>query len=286
MSPIETLRGFVNTWECDENDHLNVQFYIRFFEDAAGHFQVMAGVPEADRREPAVRHVRYHAELRVNAGVRVESFGVGDRQAVHMLYETTDGRLSATCLETYDDPPAGLSRALRRHGAELPEAAMPRSVDDSPVDAGAQGARPPGGYLTLGTRVRAQQCRPDGSVFDSAVIGINSDAAAHFWESTGIDRKWLEDHNFGRVAVEMKLTRTGPLRYGDLVHVISRPIAIARSTITFENRFVRSETGDVAAIMLVTGLTMNLETRRAAPLPEDKRARTEALIASQSANPS
>ena len=41
MSAIETLKSYVNTWECDENDHLNVQFYFRFFEDAAGHFQLL-----------------------------------------------------------------------------------------------------------------------------------------------------------------------------------------------------------------------------------------------------
>jgi acyl-CoA thioester hydrolase len=279
MSSIETLKSYVNTWECDENDHLNVQFYFRFFEDAAGHFQVLAGVPAADRREPLVRHVRYHAELRFNAGVRVESFGVGDRQIVHLLYETTNGRLSATSLETYEDPPESFSAALRRHSADLPEAAMPRSVDAAPVYPVAGGGPAPG-YPTLGGRIRANQCRPDGSVFDSAIIGFNSDAAAHFWTPTGIDREWLEERNFGRVAVEMKLTRTGPLAFGDLVHVVSRPIAVARSTLTFENLFIKSDTGEAAAIAQVTALMMNLETRRAAPLPEEKRAQTEALIQS------
>ncbi len=283
MSPIETLKGFVNTWECDENNHLNVQFYFRFFEDAAGHFQRLAGVPRADRREPSMRHVRYHAELRMNAGVRVESFGAGDRQAVHLLYETTNGKLSATCLETFENPPASLSDALGRHTLPLPDLAAPRSVGGDPAMPGPNGATPPGAALILAGRIRANQCRPDGSVFDSAIIGLNSDSAAHFWEPTGIDRAWLDERNFGRVAVEMKLTRTGALAYGDLYNVVGRPIAIARSTVTFENRFVNSETGEVAAIVQVTGLTMNLETRRAAPLPDDLRAQTDALIASRAA---
>ena len=25
---VETHRGFVNTWDCDENAHMNVQFYF------------------------------------------------------------------------------------------------------------------------------------------------------------------------------------------------------------------------------------------------------------------
>lgn len=287
MTAIETLRGYVNTWECDENQHLNVQFYNRFFEDAGGHFQNLTGVPAEQRCEPILRHVRYHAELRVNAGLRVETMGVGDsgRQVAHLLYETTKGRLSATCLETFDDPPPGLSEALRRNGGDLPEAAAPRSVDPAPVDPGPDGASPAGSIVSLGARVRAHYCRPDGTIFDSGIISMNSDAAAHFWEPTGINRGWLEERNFGSVAVEMKLTRTGPLLFGDLVHVVSRPIAVARSTITFENRFIQSETGDVAAIVQVTGLTMNLETRRAVPLPDDIRARCEDLIAGKSPGP-
>ncbi len=284
MTAIETLKGYVNTWECDENQHLNVQFYNRFFEDAGGHFQTLTGVPADQRREPRLRHVRYHAELRVNAGLRVETMGVGDsgQQVVHLLYETTQGRLSATCLETFDDPSPGLSEALRRHSGDLPEAAAPRSVDSAPVDPGPEGAAPAASIVSLGTRIRAHYCRPDGTIFDSGIISMNSDAASHFWEPTGVSRAWLEERNFGSVAVEMKLTRTGPLSFGDLVHVVSRPIAVARSTISFENRFIQSETGKVGAIVQVTGLTMNLETRRAVPLPDDIRARTEALIAGES----
>jgi len=281
MTAIETLKHYVNTWECDENDHLNVQFYNRFFEDAGAHFQNLTQVPVADRREPKIRHVRYHAELRANAGTRVDSLGVGDRQLVHLLYDTNGGKLSATCVETYDDPPAGLVAALKRHGGAMPEDAAPRSVDPAPVEPGPDGATPPGGTMTLAARVRAHYCRPDGEIFDSGIIGLNSDAAAHFWEPTGINRAWLESRGFGSVAVEMKLTRTGSLRFGDLVHVVSRPVAVARSTLTFENRFIRSDTGEVGAIVQVTGLTMNLETRRAVPLSDDIRARTEAIIAGE-----
>jgi acyl-CoA thioester hydrolase len=281
MAPLRTLRGFVNTWECDENDHLNVQFYFRFFEDACGHFQVMAGVAAAQQREPTLRHVRYHAELRVNDAVEVHTIGGGDtgQQVVHLLSETSSGRLSATCLETYADPPEALAAALRNHGGEVPETALPRSVDPAPVLPGPEGARPRGGRMVLGARIRAGQCRPDGSVFDSAIIGLNSDSAAHFWDAVGIDRAYLKKRRLGRVAVEMKLTRCGPLAFGDLVHVVTRPIGVARSTVTFENRFVQSASGEVAAIVQVTGLTMNLDTRRAEPLSADLKARIEADIA-------
>ena len=43
----ETQRAFVNTWECDENDHLNVQFYWKRFGDAAQVLQLKSKVPPA-----------------------------------------------------------------------------------------------------------------------------------------------------------------------------------------------------------------------------------------------
>ena len=44
MAWLVTQRGFVNTWECDENEHLNVQFYFARFADAAAHFLVGRGL--------------------------------------------------------------------------------------------------------------------------------------------------------------------------------------------------------------------------------------------------
>lgn len=278
MTRLQTLKSYVNTWNCDENDHLNVQFYFQFFEDAGDHFQALAGVPRAERRRPDLRHVRYHSELRVNEAVHIETHGVGDRQAVHLLYETISGRLSATCLETYADPPAALAGALAQYAGDLPETASPRSLDLAAAKAG-DGASPPGSVLALRTRVRAQHCDADGRAFDSAFVGFNSDAAAHFWDVVGFNRPWLDARTLGRVAVEMKFSPTGRAAFGDLLHVVSRPFAVARSTITFENRFVLTDTGEVAAIIHVTALTMNLTTRRAEPLPEDMRANIAARIA-------
>jgi len=43
MSWITTQRSFVNVWECDENEHLNMQHYFSRFSDAATHFFVSKG---------------------------------------------------------------------------------------------------------------------------------------------------------------------------------------------------------------------------------------------------
>lgn len=281
MAPVESLRGYVNTWDCDENDHLNVQFYFRFFEDASAHFQSLCGVPAGARRRPTVRHVRYHRELRANDSIRIESLfatdaGLGRPGVVHMMYATGSGTLAATCLEDCDGFGEALRAALVRHEAAMPDSALPRSLAPGPAVLDKDAAA---GQVTLRSRVRAGDCGPDGVIEDWPFVGRNSDAAAHFWDLVGIDRRWLDRHGRGRVAVEMKLTRLGDLRHGDLMHVTSRPLAVARSTVSFENRFAASDTGKVAAVIQLTALTMNLTTRRAEPLPDETRAMIEARIA-------
>src|SRR5690606_16110861 len=63
MPAFETLFSSVNRWECDENDHLNVQFYFTRFEEADRQFRLLSGLSDALVGSRRVRHVRYHCEL-------------------------------------------------------------------------------------------------------------------------------------------------------------------------------------------------------------------------------
>jgi acyl-CoA thioester hydrolase len=63
MAAIETLFSFVNCWECDENDHLNVQFYLARFEEADRQFRLLSGLSDALAGARRARHLRYHEEL-------------------------------------------------------------------------------------------------------------------------------------------------------------------------------------------------------------------------------
>ena len=68
-----TLNSFVNRWECDENDHLNVQFYFSRFEEADRQFRLLCGLSETLVGARRVRHVRYHKELRTGDLITVHS---------------------------------------------------------------------------------------------------------------------------------------------------------------------------------------------------------------------
>lgn len=45
-----TFSTAVNTWQCDENDHLNVQFYTQFGHEASTHLLAQLGLGPRARK--------------------------------------------------------------------------------------------------------------------------------------------------------------------------------------------------------------------------------------------
>ena len=65
---VETYRGVVYPWHCDSMGHMNIQFYMQFFDVASLHFLAMldrSGGVTADLGWADVRHVvEYKREAR------------------------------------------------------------------------------------------------------------------------------------------------------------------------------------------------------------------------------
>jgi acyl-CoA thioester hydrolase len=274
MTTIETLRGFVNAWDCDENDHLNVKFYFHFFEDAAAHFLALAGIAPPDRPTPLTRHVRFHSELRSGQLVRAESHAAqaatgGGWHLVHRLSEPATGRLAATALDTYESrPPAGLSAAI-------PEEAGPRSLAAEPADIAALDARRP--TVTHRGRLDAWETGPGGHPYHRALVARISDAAAHFWERFGASEPWLAEHGYGRAALEMKLTRGAPCKAG-LVELRSGPLAAGGKTVSFFHLVRATDGGATIAAAEVTALLFDRARRKAVDLPDVVREKIAAEL--------
>ena len=138
---IPTFSTAVNTWQCDENDHLNVQFYTEFGHEASAHLLAYLGLgPRAQRAAGlnlgvAHDHVRYLREFRFIDPVAVFSAPVelGERELVayHEIRNASDGAIAATvCRQIICDKPWPASFRNRAEAARmaLPEAARPRSV--------------------------------------------------------------------------------------------------------------------------------------------------------------
>ena len=69
MKESVTYRGVAYPWQCDFNDHLNVQFYVGKFDEATWHFFSIMGLTKVllDEEEKmmvaAEQHIQYIREV-------------------------------------------------------------------------------------------------------------------------------------------------------------------------------------------------------------------------------
>ncbi len=270
MPAIETARSFVNTWDCDENNHLNVQAYVGAFAVAAAQFRAAAGISADALGIRRLRHVRYHRELVVGDYIDVAShavIGAADTAAiVHVMTERSTGELAATAIDRYAPAP-GFALDARFVG-EMPEAALPRGLDAAPVavTAGTDHLLAHGGAVTHRGLILPAECDAAGALFDRHYVARFSDSAGHAWDHAGITRQWLDAHHCGRVAVEMKISFHHPPIAGDLVHIVSTVTGYSRTTFLLRHTLFDSRTDRVFAVADIVHLVMHLDTRRAVPL--------------------
>ncbi|PHP65465.1 hypothetical protein CSC94_19100 [Zhengella mangrovi] len=262
---IETHRSFVNTWECDENVHLNVQFYLKRFDEAARFFALAHGRDHAGPL-PAVRHVRYHSELAGAQSAVIRSGVVGDGPlvgwTVHRMEENSTGRLCATAV----DAPAGFgSAALASEDEAAP--ALPRSVDPTPRPGRSEADMLDGGGLVVHRCIVApSECDAKGRLMQQFHIARFTDGAPHLWDHAGISTRWLIDNGLGRVAVEMQIRHHNPAMAGDALKLVSRAETGGGKTIRLHHELIRATDGLPIASGEVIGLVMDLTTRKSVRL--------------------
>ncbi len=228
-----TYATAVNTWQCDENDHLNVQFYTEFGHEASAHLMTSLGL---GRRALAAAglsaraisdHLRYLREFRVIDPVAVRSAPVeiGERHIVvyHEVRNSGDDALAATvCRHILSDKPwpASFRAAAEAALIELPVAAKPRGITGValPDLAFADAARV--GLIEVGRgTVKPFECDENGEMLPRHQTGRYSDGAPIVWNRMGFDRAAMQERQEGSVVVEMMQYYRRPLAPGDPVNL-------------------------------------------------------------------
>lgn len=262
---VETLRSFVNTWECDENDHLNVQFYVERFDLAARFFGAQTGAP-LDAPLPHTRHVRFHAELRAAAVTRTRSAvitdGAFEGYVVHMMDDMERGILSATAIDAPSQP----------HGHGIGEREVEKALPRGLEIAAARPMSGPsvlaaGGLISFRAIVNPAQCDAAGNMLERHCVGIYTDAAPHVWNHAGIGTDWLRERGYGRVAVEMKITHHAPARVGDGLLLYSMARVPGGKTLRLRHEMVRLQDGEPLVTAEIVAVVLDHATRRTVELP-------------------
>jgi len=116
---IPTFATAVNTWQCDENDHLNVQYYTEFGHEASAH--LLAGLGFGRRAQRAAGHIlrttedhiRYLREFRVPEPVEVRSVPVEVGEHELVVYHEVPAKNLRLHLSSLEKNDSDISRGSR-----------------------------------------------------------------------------------------------------------------------------------------------------------------------------
>ena len=279
----------MNTWQCDENDHLNVQFYTEFGHEASAHLLAELGLgPRAQRAAgldgPCRRdHIRYLREFREVDPVEVLSapIEVGERHllAYHEIRNPADGTVAVD-----DAPPHRLrpavartrsARAPRRRSWRCRTTRRPRSVGKLALPDLALGEaatlRPD--RQSAARVVTPAECDERGEFLPHHQFGRYSDGAPLLWNHLGFDRAAMQERQEGSVVVEMLNHYRRPLRAGDLLVVMSGLAAFTDKVLTFTHFLFEAETGTLAACAEAIGMKLDQKIRKTMTFTSEDQAR-------------
>ncbi len=262
-----SYRGSVNQWECDENDHLNVRFYMeKHWQTLCGWLQIAKkqAVPEISAHL-VHQHLRFLQESRLAApisGYAGVVSAAGDHVDVltELRHSFTDDVL-CTCVHQLQ----GLSLPVTD---ELPEYAAARGVPAQDlayatlsVDEAAQY-----GFQPIGMGVaQAAECRQGGELLVHNYMGRISDSMPHLWGELGEQE--------GGAVLEYRLRFHQPLRRNEPFVLMSGIAEVGVKVQRFAHLLYAAESGVLCVSAQAAGVRMDLQARRAMSLSEEGQAR-------------
>ena len=287
---IESCRGSVPAWEVDHVGHFTVAYYHQRIEDAGlGALEALGLGPTyvaAGRRGcPTIEcRVRYVHELRGGDIYHVQSGVIAlEEPAIvlgHRLFDSASGTLCTTVeqrvlhveLETGEPVPLAPAarRAVEAHQVDWQEPVAERRPRP-------QGAK---GFVdgALDT-VKPSEMSVLGRGALAHYIHRFSASGGHLMATFGMTPAYMRTEVRGLSTFEFQLTIAEPLLTGHLVRVQSALVHVGNSSLRLFHRMTNGHTGAEIATLEQSGVHLDREARRPAPLPDAMRAKARAMLA-------
>jgi acyl-CoA thioester hydrolase len=286
---IESCRGLVAAWEVDHVGHFTVAYYHQRIEDAG--FTVLEELglgPTYTRSErrgcfTTDCHVRYLHELRSGDIYHVQSgvLSVEETALVfgHKLFDSASGVLCTTVAQRvgHVDMTTGESIAL---GAASRGAAEAHRIDwEEPPPERRPRPRGDAGFVdgVLDT-VEPHEMNILGRSSLTHYVHRFSASGGHLMAAFGMTPDYMRTEQRGLSTFEFQLSIAGSLRPGDLVRVQSALVHVGNSSLRLFHRMTSTRTGEEVATLEQSGVHLDREARRSAPLPDALRAKALAML--------
>lgn len=301
--PVETYRGSVNAWECDENQHMNVRFYGARAMEGLAFLAAAMEIPGAFKERasstliPTDMHMRFLREAHQGAPLSMRGglLEIGDEEAVTYQELThADGTPAAafTIRVAHVNPVDGRrfawSDRTRACAAKLmckaPPHGQPRSVDFAtpPSDPTRALAEELGAMVVGRLAVTPDHCDPFGWMRAELFIGRVSDAVPNLltkWREAAAQDAAARDgvaKAAGGAVLEYRMAPRRWPRAGDLIEVRSGVVEVAEKTNRLVHWLHDPVTGHAWATAEAVAVAFDLITRKTIPIPPERRALLEA----------
>ena len=283
-------RSSVNRWECDENDHLNVRFYVAKHVETLRAGLNLAGYQVDEGVSVQMQHLRFLQESRLAAPISgyvailpeasgLAMFGPGDRGFVltELRHSLTEEVL-CTCVHRVDK--ALVAESPLPQMPILPDHASPRGVvgtalpvpDTNPADLLHKGFSLIGaGIIGAGEVDRFDRLNMHH------YMGRLSDSMPHLWAKLFAGEESSGAIEEGGAVLEYQLQYHSPLNLGDRFAVYSGLSQTGTKVQQFMHLIYNENNACVATSAHACGVRMNLQTRKAITLPEARLQRMRAL---------
>jgi acyl-CoA thioester hydrolase len=295
---LEVWRGSVNTWECDDNGHLNVRFYVaRAVEGLVGLAGAMgmegAFRPGADAtlliRE---QHIRFLREARPGAAMHmlagVASIDGDEARTLQLLIHSQTGELAATFQTVVTHVTSREGRSFPWSARTLalaeglimaiPERAAPRSVTLTPVRCAANLAEADRmGLVRLGSGAFGPaDIDSFGRMRPEMFIGRVSDGVPRLREVLGDPRP--QPAHVGGAVVEYRLIHLDWPHAGDRFEIRSGLVGINGNAQRIVHWMLDPASGRAWGSAEAVAVRLDLQARRMIPLDDDARELARAAI--------
>lgn len=296
---LELARDSVLPWECDRNDHLNMQFYVGRASNALAALGIALGVgpDELARRGEVLTevetHIRFLRELRSGAPFlirgRVVESSARQLTVFLELVNVATGDPSATFRSLVEvrraadfsrvDFDAAILARARSVPASIPPHGAPRGlemIEPRPSPTLEEAARM-GLLSTFQGVARPADCDAQGRLKSRLYMAYVFGALSHIFSQLRTGDMQRNERRSG-ASVEYRLVYRSRPRAGAVLALRSGVSAISGKTFSHIHWLFDVESGACAATIEAVSVGLDLETRKAIDMTADVRALYESAL--------
>jgi acyl-CoA thioester hydrolase len=133
-------------------------------------------------------------------------------------------------------------------------------------------------FETYRGTVYSWQCDHMGHLNVMHYVGKFDEATWQMFNRMGVTPSFMRENRCGVAAVKQNITYRRELRPGDVISIRTGVVEMRDRVIRFYHEMINEESGEISATMMISGVYMDTETRKALKIPEDILERGRSMI--------